>query len=73
MRACPRCAYEDMDAAMLREERDRWTLNCLDRADELVNAIDQGDLARAAAMGHAYKQAKTQLRKVRYAMRIGVA
>ena len=65
--------YDDLDAVELRAELDRWTLNVLDQADLLSNAIDQQDMIRAAFINHAYKQAKMQLRKIRYAMQIGVA
>ena len=66
-------AYDDMDATELRAECERWTLNVLDQADLLSEAIDQQDLIRASFLNHRYKQAKSQLRQVRYAMRIGVA
>ena len=65
--------YEDMDAVELRAELERWTLNVVDQADLLVDAIDAQDMIRAAFIAHRYKQAKWQLRKVRKAMQIGVA
>lgn len=65
--------YNDMDAAELRAELDDWTARTLSWADELAQAIDAQDFWLAVHVLHAYKQARGQVRRIKYAMQIGVA
>ena len=62
-----------MDAVELRAELERWMLNVIDQADLISDAIDAQNFIRASALNMNYKHAKSQLRQIRYAMRIGVA
>lgn len=66
-------SYADMDAAELRHELDVWTAKTIEWSDELANAIDAHDMLRAVLLVHAYRQARTQMRRIRRYMQIGVA
>lgn len=66
-------AYEDLDAAELRAELEDWTQKTLQWADDLADAIEAQDFWRAVFMCHAYRQARTQMRKIRHFLSIGIA
>ena len=57
--------YEDMDAADLRAELDDWTQRTLQWADDLAQAIEAQDFWRAVFMTHAYRQARSQQRRLK--------
>lgn len=65
-------AYEDMEAAELRASLEDWTARSVEHADAIASAIDARDLIRASLMTHAYRQARSQMKRIRRILELGI-
>lgn len=66
-------AYEDMDAAQLRDELRDWTHRTVQWADDIAEALAVADYARAGGLLHAYSQARHQMRRIERILTLGIA
>jgi hypothetical protein len=66
-------SLDELDASELRAELDDATHAALDRLDDLINAVESGDLFYAASVGLAAKAAAARVKRLRNALRLGVA
>ena len=65
--------YQDMDAAELRSERDRWQRIIDDHLDRLLNFLDADDGVWIAVEAGYLRAARAQHKKVDRLLKLGVA